>query len=407
MKKEILFILLTVLFLAGCQQTGPDAIPTPTESAFQPAEEEVDKEMVVLAGFPSSGKKEDLEEIEESGLGKYNGFNERYNDGANPFCIDERTGAVYFVNLNNDYFIYRLKDGETELVVELPAKALYMYDGVLYFLLESYGYYIMENLYDGDVCAYSPKDGTVELLYAAGEKAKDYEDEDFRNLLQRVVVDEEGIHFVGEIKEELMEVGDEVYEILVAEYLVLPFGADEPIKDKNMATERGWGDSYVKWKSEVGVIFKSRETKEEVVVGYYPFYALAGDMIYGMREEEGTIAGKNLITGEEISYDFSDGTVEYMWDNFIMTEGSVWLIDGAKQIYQYNKQNGKIAKFFFSPNWVVKSSIFTDGKEIYVNTTQGIARVVFLEEPDWSNINPEGYKVEWELLVLKDTEEEK
>ena len=51
-------------------------------------------------------------------------------------CNDYENDIVYYINYGRDYFIYRIKDGKSELVVEMPAKSIFHKRGKLYFILE-------------------------------------------------------------------------------------------------------------------------------------------------------------------------------------------------------------------------------------------------------------------------------
>lgn len=80
------------------------------------------------------------------------------------FCKDSLYGITYFVNCGEDYFIYSQKDGEVELAVEIPAKRLFCRDGKLYFMVESYQKYALEEIESGNILEYNPSDGTVSVI---------------------------------------------------------------------------------------------------------------------------------------------------------------------------------------------------------------------------------------------------
>lgn len=76
-------------------------------------------------------------------------------------CKDPINNIVYYVNYGVDYFIYRIKDGKSELVVELPAKRLFFQEGKLYFMLESYKLYTLKDMENGNIFSYDPVSGEV------------------------------------------------------------------------------------------------------------------------------------------------------------------------------------------------------------------------------------------------------
>lgn len=80
------------------------------------------------------------------------------------FCKDPIYDITYYVNYGQDYFIYALKNGVSELVLEIPASELYCKDGELYFMAESYNLYEFEGMKQGNILKYNPKDGIVEIV---------------------------------------------------------------------------------------------------------------------------------------------------------------------------------------------------------------------------------------------------
>ena len=91
----------------------------------------------------TEGLCEQLPASELGELAAYNAFNRLERNHVtevmqeHKVCVDDVTGAVYYVNVGRDYFLYRIKDGKSELAVELPANYLYTHEGVLYFLLDA------------------------------------------------------------------------------------------------------------------------------------------------------------------------------------------------------------------------------------------------------------------------------
>lgn len=81
-------------------------------------------------------------------------------------CKDPVYDITYYVNYGQDYFIYALRNGKSELAAEVPARELYCKNGELYFLAESYGLYKFEGAGQGNILKYNPVDGSVELIIA-------------------------------------------------------------------------------------------------------------------------------------------------------------------------------------------------------------------------------------------------
>ena len=71
---------------------------------------------------------------------------------------------TYYVDCGRDYYIHAIKDGVSELAVEIPAKNLYFRDGKLYFMVADYGKYSLDGLINGDILSYNPVDGKVSVV---------------------------------------------------------------------------------------------------------------------------------------------------------------------------------------------------------------------------------------------------
>ncbi len=244
---KILFAagMAMLVCMAGCQG-GNMGTPTPKPTntgIFKPQEEKKDN---VITGIPERVLKEELGN-EKKSLMKYNAINRMstsvFDRYSSLFAVDD-SGTVYFVNRADDYFIYRYKDGETKLAVELPAKELWAYDGTLYFMLEPYGIYTLESLQHGDIYAYRPEEGTVSLVYPAGKYAIELPYEE-RGGYHKLSVDENGINFIGEFTSEQYLIDGSWITASKLTYLQLPFGEKEPITDNERKAVLGWKDYYL------------------------------------------------------------------------------------------------------------------------------------------------------------------
>ena len=253
MKRRIIksIILLGLVCITGCGEIknnkGEEKTSASESSLFQMVEKkDYSEETINLDGKVSDDVLcETLEKKDASQQASYNSLNRMCsfvveNNQKSLFCIDDVTGAVYFVNQYRDWYIYRLWEGKAELAVALPAKELYMWDGTLYFMAESYGLYDLENISDGDIFAYTPKEGVVELVYAAGETMKEEKSSLAKNS-QKMTVSETGVHFIGDIKTKMIEYeGMKLMSKEETPYSLL-FGTKEPIEDSYNMTKAGWG----------------------------------------------------------------------------------------------------------------------------------------------------------------------
>lgn len=79
-------------------------------------------------------------------------------------CKDPVYDIVYYVNYGDDNFIYRLKNGKSELVVEIPARRLFCVKGELFFIVTGYGEYEFEGMSEGNILKYNPLTGEVSVV---------------------------------------------------------------------------------------------------------------------------------------------------------------------------------------------------------------------------------------------------
>lgn len=79
-------------------------------------------------------------------------------------CKDPVYNIVYYVNYGDDKYIYRLKDGKSELVVKIPACRLFCVKGELYFIVTGYGKYEFEGMSEGNILKYNPLTGEVSVV---------------------------------------------------------------------------------------------------------------------------------------------------------------------------------------------------------------------------------------------------
>lgn len=397
MKKTIqrIIILLSVLCMAGCGTASKEG--KQNTNIFQIEE-------TWQAGNPDDSEVlgEVLEQISDTGVGKYNVANRWLSHDSEQsrtslFCIDADTGVVYFVNQYQDYYIYRLKDGKAELAVPMPAKELYMWDGVLYFMVEHYDRYELQGMKRGDIYAYTPAKGTVEPVYAVGAMAE-RENLESVEAYQRLTVNKNGIAFVAGARREQMQVDDKIYNIVKEAAYVLLFGETEPVADTEERTYPGWGEYFlaIAKVEDVGlqVVLEPRnsnKTAERVVLGRaYSYFGLEND-VYLMSGH--AITQKNLITGEEMVFDsypmLCDRYTETLKENgdslnlqfFTITEDSIWAINTARELFRFDRRTGEATWYRLSLDSLHAigtdyGMLYTDGKQIYVVTERGLAQIL-------------------------------
>lgn len=439
-----LALCLAVVFLTvGCGNKEQETIPTQepevtqepqaTPIVFKPLGNTVIKQTEGLA--------EHLEKTDAAEQAGYNAMNRMlsYDEQGNQslFCIDADTGVVYFVNQNKDFYIYRIKDGVTELAVSIPARALYTYDGALYFMVESYGKYTMEEMKDGDIYRYTPEDGKVELVYAFGEEVD--------GKTCKMLVNENGIYFSFSERGEEQVVDGETSPKVHIISCCLPFGATEAVPDdSDMTIVPRWRDYKLgsfKFKgdtstqpSPLALLRWTEEEKDyrELSVGRPKYYCVMGDSLYcympstqdaglivldlvtGERKEyrvwealkkvyskisESAMAGEQVteMSDKELAALLSEEGVLYgkrLIDCFTATKQYFWLsINSGSYLIRIDRENGDMAVFKIKG---FVEMLYTDGEQLYgmcATTYEGIYSMarILTERPAYNEVTEEEY----------------
>ena len=384
-----LFVTGLYIGLAGCSTMQENQASTPTPPAQQDISglfEEVEQKEIDIdtaEGDAITGHKEVLEKIDTEKFEKYKSANRLKSniieeDLESLFCIDPETGVAYFVNQNRDWFIYRIKENSVEVVVELPARELCSWDGVLYFIVDDYGEYELAGVKKGEVYSYTPATGEIKLVYY-GKKLESARD-------SHMAVNENGINFVCNVLEKIV-VDDKTMTAVKKEYNCLPFGSSELIEDSEKAAENGWGDYYFNLPGTL----KHRTDKAAEAIsleGSVNASFLVGDECYAMNTWEEVIYVKNLASGELKSYDC--GVVLSRYDAVVqakemefegrierlraltVTEDYIWAIAYSTWLVRIEPESGEMEcyRLMDDADYTV-DKLYTDGQGIYALLSMG------------------------------------
>lgn len=385
-----LVFTVVVTGCAGTEKGGATVTPTPktVEGLIQKIEiGEIGKDDII-------GVKETPEKNETGVMEKYNAVNRRWDSETisqeSLFCIDGETGVIYFVNQYNDYFIYRLSNGEATLAVSLPAKDLYMHDGKLYFMLESYSRYQWKDMADDDIYVYTPSEGTVELVYAVGTELGELPN-------RHMVVNENGISFNSSIEME-NTVAKDGREIMVVteKALRLSFDGKDPVSVSTNEMKSGWREYYpylTKVDGEMWLsLFSKENTKEEIMLqrsDHMSEWCIIEDDLY-LVTASAVFSKINLITMEKQEYDFSK-MVKELYDArtsgqgysgkfcLAVTEEAVFLATQTtidNYLFRIDLNSGE-QTYYKIPTTKSIKGFYTDGKNLYIATSDGMFQTVF------------------------------
>lgn len=394
--KKVCLSIVLIGILAGCGK--PEDIEVTPTGVVSDILTKVEKELVEDNSV--IGLCEMLEQKDASEQAKYNAMNRMLssNNDENQqslFCVDEKTGVVYFVNQNKDWYIYRLKDGEVKLAVPLPAKELYIWEETVYFMLDSYGKYDLGEAKTGDIYAYTPADGSVKLIYSVSEKGSD----DYK-----LTVNEAGIFFsCSNFMEVNMENGRETFAYMPY-YGYLPFGEKEAVEDKNHMTFAGWKDYYfIRMPDENGKVnlyLESRVGKAGINLGQVILSCVIGDELYYiLSDSKLSVRIRNLESGEERIYSCEEALYEAFTEapdyaginSFVVVEDNIWATSGGVWLFRIEMQGGDVTYYRMSENRGMLHTLYTDGKQLYAlyanaPTADGYPVRVLTEQIEWNDM---------------------
>lgn len=320
-------------------------------------------------------------------------------------CKDPVYNIVYYVNYGDDYYIYRLKDGQSQLVVEIPAKRLFAVNGNLYFMVESYHQYDLKDLENGNILKYDPIKGEVSVV--------------IKENASFMFVYQDGIYFRKEYTEEL---GDGISTGNIETYYY-SFGTKEVKQiDDNIMTLYRWKDYFVSYVMEetepdetlkaAGITDKilrvvspkliSFDKSQSIILDKIPFitsfYIIENQLYY--LEHSNILLEYNIESGEiteiPLGFDASNGLLildDVIYTNNILSVDRV--TGGRRYITSDQSISGKGVKQFY-----------TDGENIYGivgnaiggDTSSGVMRRLQINKMD-NEIRIQkknGVEVEWD-----------
>lgn len=330
---------------------------------------------LLLLCMTGCGTKQILAEVDNSVSVDPNAFNHLasrdWDTDPSIFWFDEENEVSYFVNRASDYYIYQLKGNESKLVVDIPAQELWMYDGLLYFMVENYDNRELVDMHLGDIYCYNPKKDTVELVYAVGAM-------DENSVAHELKVNDDGIYFSYQIKnEEISTTERHIYNLY--DYH-LPFGATEPVKDELSTTRIGWENYELIYTPSLALMSRTEGTKDmkELSIGAFR-YCVVGDMLYSVSLGDCKLYGLNLRTDEKIEYDFSEliqndlitgetiSSGQVVFHSFVIRENEIWL--AGSNLYYMDLETGEQNVYILQDkdgNRKFIEKLYTAGDELYV-----------------------------------------
>lgn len=387
MKKFSWLLVCMLLCMVGCttrqEEILEEVTPIVTTSQVEviktsvntQKEEYVKKETVFIKGL--------REIIEENEVEFADLYNEMNRMGAkNVFCVDETTGIVYFVNFNEDWYIYRIKDGETKLAVSLPASHLYTYEGSLYFMIDFYGDYTGKEvvspyvykdagIQQGDIYCYTPATGAVEFVYRPGEHVKG------ADTTNTFLVEDDTIYFSYSIPVE------KEWNHRKMKFEYLPFGKTKSITDSSQRVQKSWNNySLSSTDGENACLIHKEDYYNQIVLSENVAQScLVGDEFYyteGRGYDNSKIYIKNLATEEAEVIDlwetikeiFPEATEESLQGrpvitSFVATEegNKIWASVCREALICFNRTTKEIIPY--QSIWARIERLYTDGTYLY------------------------------------------
>ena len=313
-------------------------------------------------------------------LPEYNDFNRlHYGDERESFfCIASDTGMVYFVNQGQDGFIYCLQDGVAELAVALPARELYYLQGILYFVVDDYEIYTLEGVQNGDIYAYNPAEGTVELVYSMGKHCES---------VSQLFVDENGIYVECIVDGGEIEIDGEMLTYYESEYYMLDFKNPEPVKDEGKRALSFYGEYHFGYQEHEGITTQvlisnasnadGKKDVKKIGDGRIISCCLTENKVYYVNGLRMIVV--DLDTLEKEVYDCSGYYMEtyfvteeilkkgyYSFECFTVTEKYFWCTIGS-DLFRIHRESKEIESYqLMDEDTTLRvERLYTDGKNVY------------------------------------------
>ena len=387
--KKILF-LCCFIFLCACGQAEHNEVTEKDSSTLSITFVPKSEDTSMSNENDSENYKADYIEIEVESpvdVTLCNAMNRKLSretdSGASLFCLEENTETIYFVNQNQDNYLYCIKEGIVELVVELPVKEVYPYNGVVYFMIDSYGMYDLGEKKDGNIYKYIPETKEVQLVYPAGaiEGSENH----------KMTVNEQGIYFNYS---EPMGSENGLTRVKVSSYY-LPFDATEPVKDTEKLGKHGWNDYYFSYqfltedrskRTDLVLVNRTKGTEDVLALGIDAFeYCVAGDTLYSTTLGSFILSLTDLSTQEVIKLNFSSSFlnanlyteeekkkvmgegIEQIRSFTVTDDGNiVWTTDG-EYLYRMDKRSSNELAINFETIDAKRriEELYTDGRDVY------------------------------------------
>lgn len=255
-------------------------------------------------------------------------------------CPDYVNGVTYYVNIDDDNYIYQLKDGVSTLLIEKEANYLQLWDNKLYFLSHNHKY---EDRFTGDIYCFDLENKELKLILK----------DDARSLY----IDSYGIY----------------YNKHPLKSYRLDFGSDTP-QELSYAFLFSYNEYEIQSIEDKGIFLVNRETEEKHLLippenmSYY--VSLYSDYFTFINRT--CVCMINLLTGERKIYDFNDcknlvGDA-YIF-SFVIFDDIIYASPTGPRIYRYDMTN-ETAEFFNYPVDNINAGnhllgLFTDGTNLY------------------------------------------
>lgn len=303
-------------------------------------------------------------------------------------CNDPVYNILYYINLGVDNFIYRIKDGKSELVLELPAKRLFCMDGKLYFMLETYDTGTINGMVNGNIFCYDPVSGVAKKIIDVNA--------------YKMFVYQDGIYYLDANTETKSSNGITSWNMYYYSFLT-----------KNSEKINAKYISLLKWK-DYHLAFEVREVDEEEV---YQLYGIREKLYQATSMKLETLDQSKSIklTDAQVSsnYSIAGDKLYYVYDNksfnicdletqeikeiplakecdkdFIVLNNGMIYLDSLICI---NPETGMQSIITPENEAEVLYELYTDGENLYgvVNPPYAkgyIRRIVIEEDPDNARI---------------------
>lgn len=309
------------------------------------------------------------------------------------FLVNPDDKTIYYINVGKDNYIYELKDGKNEVIIEERVQSIALWEDEIYYMKRPYMYGDAEGDAEaGKIYKYSLVSNQISLVHDA--KACTF------------TVSESGVFFSTTIKEPT-----DLGWSFIPSFYILPFGETtpqetyptKPLKYKNYRIESVYDEENI----YQGITFVNEDngTKTETLPILHDGISLCGDNLYYISPDRSILIRLNLLTGEKTvfdknSIDNDSKRLNLSYLTYVEINGELYISSGFYEMLK-EEENGILRmgtqgmKRSHDEFYNIRD-LYTDGNKLYALIENMNNRRRFVEITlEESQEKPNEYLITW------------